>query len=351
MSTSAHTQLEAIHAMLETGHRSVRLEKHTLPLWGITLGLLIAFIGRFFHGLYAQAFWLGSLAEHLTIAVILAAAFITDYRLTRRARRQRDESVSLTQKRVTQMVWLLVTLGFLLSVFSAVKFGGARHVLGLQIVLAGVVLYSIGLFAESWLRWAGFALLCLGALSVLVVSTSTDQRWLTASTFAVGFPFIQYLMPRTQTVTRRITASLLLLVAIAGGTVSASYLHYRTAIAADHLPRFALADLPASPLPGQYVVTLPAGTPVPVDLIIAGELFRARAEAKWQLELAQPVDAVLNDGRITGRYRVAGGRWFQVSEAVYVKRLFGEMKLSDQGLAVRREAILGVDPRWGGLLR
>src|SRR4051812_50219284 len=39
MSTVA-SQLEAIHSMLAAGHRSIRLQRHSLLLWGIAGGIL-----------------------------------------------------------------------------------------------------------------------------------------------------------------------------------------------------------------------------------------------------------------------------------------------------------------------
>jgi len=40
--TAPARQLDAIHAMLSAGHRNLRIERHTLLLWGIPAGLLFA---------------------------------------------------------------------------------------------------------------------------------------------------------------------------------------------------------------------------------------------------------------------------------------------------------------------
>ena len=351
MVASANTQLSAIHAMLDTGHRSVRLERHTLPMWGVTFGLLIAFIGRFFNGLYAEARWLGALAEHATIFIVVVAVLALDHRLTRVARRQRDETLSLVQRRLIQIVWLIVGLAVLVSAFAVLKLGGGRHVLGLDVALAGVALFSVGLFSDAWLRWSGVVLLGLGAGLLLFVPANTTLRWLTACTFAVGFPLIQWLSPWAVSTSRRVGATAVILLAIlAGGTLAAA-LHYRLNISGDGLPVVAPGELATKALRGEYVVALPAGARVAVDFTLGAEWLRAPADARWQLELAQPLDVVLRDGRVTGRYRLDHGRWFDASEAVYARQYRRDVTLSpEQGLALRRKLVLAADPVWAGLL-
>lgn len=345
---STQKQLEAIHAMLETGHRSFRLERHTLPLWGLTFGLVIAFIGRFFHPLYAKAFWLGSLAEHAVIIMIVATVLVLDYRLTRATRRQRDETLGLVQKRLTRLVWLLVGLAVLMSVFGAVQLGGARHVLGFDVVLAGIALYTIGLFADSWLRWSGILLLCLGALFMLFVSANMTLRWLTACTFAVGFPLIQYLSLWAQTPVRRVAATTLVLAAILASSAAAATIHYWTSVSGDGLPTYTLTELRMQRPHGDYVVELPAGSKVPIDVILGGDLFRVPADAAWQMELAQPLDMVLSEGKVTGRYRLGSGPWFLADDAFHVRRFLRTTSLSPEtGLVAHREIVLGVDTQWG----
>ena len=46
MSHPASQQLSAIHAMLSVGHRNLRIERHSLLLWGIPAGLLFAISDR-----------------------------------------------------------------------------------------------------------------------------------------------------------------------------------------------------------------------------------------------------------------------------------------------------------------
>ena len=42
MSSPAAQQINAIHAMLSAGHRNLRIERHSLLMWGIPAGLLFA---------------------------------------------------------------------------------------------------------------------------------------------------------------------------------------------------------------------------------------------------------------------------------------------------------------------
>ena len=350
MVASANAQISAIHAMLDNGHRSVRLERHTLPLWGITFGLLIAFIGRFFHGLYAEARWIGALAEHTTILIVVATVLTVDHRLTRAARRQRDETLSLVQRRLMQIVWLIVGLAVLTSAFAVVKLGGGRHVLGLDVAFAGVALFSVGLFADAWLRWSGVVLLGLGALLLLFVPADATLRWLTACTFAVGIPLIQWLSPWAVSTTRRVGATAVILLAILATGSLATALHYRLGVSGDGLPVVGPGDLASRDLQGEVVVALPAGAQVAVDFTLGGDWLHAPADARWQLELAKPLDVVLRDGRVTGRYRLDHGRWFDAREAIHAQQVRRNAILSpQQGLALQRGMTLAVDPGWPGL--
>ncbi len=111
----ATEQLNAIHAMMESGHRSVRLERHTLVLWGLAAAFLILVVRLIFTPERFPETLQRVLASNLFIAALLTAVGVIDLRLTRRARRQRDETLSFVQVQLTKIWWLLVGLIVLIN--------------------------------------------------------------------------------------------------------------------------------------------------------------------------------------------------------------------------------------------
>lgn len=82
----AADQIKSIHAMMDSGHRSVRLERHTLILWGVTGALLIVLMQHLFPAGNFSVKWHHTLLVNSINIVVLVAVAIFDYRLTKRSR-------------------------------------------------------------------------------------------------------------------------------------------------------------------------------------------------------------------------------------------------------------------------
>ena len=63
MSDTTSTQLEAIHAMMASGHRSVRMERHTLLIWGVAAAFLILVVDEIFTPERFPEVWARALAS------------------------------------------------------------------------------------------------------------------------------------------------------------------------------------------------------------------------------------------------------------------------------------------------
>lgn len=180
-------QLQAIHAMLAAGHRSVHLERHSLLLigavggflsvvseWAITPERFPDATERGFALLVWLAFWLGGVS-------------LLDHWLTRRARARRAETLPFAQTQITRAWWMLLSVGCLGS-FAMSFYGGGSMIYALWTVLLGLGIYLFGLFSQRLIEWIGLATILLGITGLAAGVSYETTRWLNASCFAVGMP-------------------------------------------------------------------------------------------------------------------------------------------------------------------
>ena len=97
--TNTADQIKSIQEMLESGHRSVQLERHTLALWGISIALLILFMEYTFRPPYYFDWipndWLErQLVKVAIVTVTMGIAIWLDTRLTAFIRKKKDHTVS-----------------------------------------------------------------------------------------------------------------------------------------------------------------------------------------------------------------------------------------------------------------
>ena len=143
MSTVA-SQLEAIHSMLAAGHRSIRLQRHSLLLWGIAGGILclgtehVITFERFPEHLQR------AVALLLFLGIVISGVAIADFWYTRHRIEARDESLPFVQAQVTKVWWLLIGMGVLFT-FATAFFGGGQMVFVIWLVLFGLGIYVHGL--------------------------------------------------------------------------------------------------------------------------------------------------------------------------------------------------------------
>jgi len=145
MSTVA-SQLEAIHSMLAAGHRSIRLQRHSLLLWGITGGVLClgtehVITPERFPGLLERA-----AAVLLFLGIVLSGVALADFWYTRHRIEAREESLPFVQAQVTKVWWLLIAMGVMFT-FATAFFGGGQMVFVIWLVLFGLGIYVHGLFS------------------------------------------------------------------------------------------------------------------------------------------------------------------------------------------------------------
>jgi hypothetical protein len=105
--------LKDILSMMTTGHKSIRIEKHTFFYWGISGALLTALVAF----LYQNAMMLMNTTIYAILCtVILGVVGYFDYRKTRELRKAQDESVSFIQVKMTRIWWLLIGTAILFNV-------------------------------------------------------------------------------------------------------------------------------------------------------------------------------------------------------------------------------------------
>jgi type IV secretory pathway TrbD component len=308
---SPHTadQLHAIHAMMARGHRSVSLEHHTLVLWGLAAALLILMVRTWITAEHYPVVWQRALATSVLISVVLVAIGFIDLRLTRRARRLRDETLSFVQLQLTKVWWLLAGMVVLVNL-GMHFFGGGYMFFGVVFALMGIAFYVHGLFSQQMLNWIGVLLIVLGLGSVALKLPYMVMEWLAIFVFGIGFPLLALVLhhtPGDAGMTRRL--------AMAGGWLLMILLPTGAAYHLDRDPT--PPDAPVVSLPdyrlgdavGLQVVRLPAGTEVPLEIQVTGDVLDGVTTAIVPVRLSSPLEVSVSDGRPDGRFRAGAEPW------------------------------------------
>lgn len=312
MSSHAQQQLQSIHAMLAAGHRSVRLERHSLLLIGGVGGAIAAFTeyvitAERFPDLTQRAF-----ALLAWLALWLGAMSVLELQWTRRLRARRDEVLPFAQAQVTRAWWVLLAMGTLGSC-AMFFYGGGAMVYALWIVLLGLGMFLFGLFAKPLVESLGLATMLLGVAALAAGLRYDATHWLAASCFALGVPlagaFAQRYgdAPRPR---RRLALALWLLLVAAPPLLLARTLPVAPPAGAPlalGAPRLAQ---------GGQVLRLEAGTPLALRIDLDSALVGAAPDASLPMTLHAPVELALADGVPDGRYRIAGGAWHAIGEGV-----------------------------------
>jgi hypothetical protein len=303
------TQLTAIHGMLSAGHRSLRIERHSLILWGIAGAALLVVSEHILtpqqfpdHGQRAVA-WL------VLLAVVITSVGTLDWHWTRRAKQARDETWSFVHRQILKVWWLLLAIGTLLT-FAMFFFGGGYMVCSAWLVLLGLGLYMHGLFSEEVLEWTGALMIVLGILSLAMRLPFDTMRSITASVFGIGLPLLALFLDRgrNRPAWQRLAQTLSWILAVLALPLAAQSYASTTEPAAG--PVMPLADyLKLRDVAGTHIVSLPAGTGIPIEFEISGDLFASSPQPELTLTLAQPVELVIVDGRLTGDGRLPGQGW------------------------------------------
>ena len=334
--TSASQQIEAIHAMMSTGHHSVRIETHTLVIWGITAAGLILFTGDIFnHQLFPDQL-LRSLGMTAFIAGILTLAGIIEARLTRNNRQQRDESISFIQTQLSKVWWLI--LGLIVIINLAMQFFGGGYMLySLTLALMGMALYIHGLFSRQMLSWAGVCMILLGLATLATKLPLQLIEWITIFCFGLGWPLLAWAINHQGINKNQLHRLLFTLVWLSVILIPAYTINLLASEPVDNpsdtpmnLNEFLLLEqLPAD----KHVIRLPAGTVIPVNFNIGGGILNSTEQ--HELALSSGIELELYKGEPTGKFRIAHNHWqvFKYDFRLHLKRFSSSIK-PDQGPAI-----------------
>lgn len=327
MTQIATQQLDAIHSMLSAGHRNLRIERHSLMLWGICFGVLIFFSDRILTVEQYPDLVQRAVAWLALLACSLAGVSLLDWHLTRRAKQARDEAWSFIHRQVLKVWWLLMSIGVLMT-FAMFFYGGGYMIFAAWLVIAGVGLYVHGLFSEELLEWTGAFVIAIGVTMLAFRLNYTATQWIAASTLGLGLPLLAAMLDRGRQRTFGIrlvqSAGWLLCVLIppllAERIVSAQPMDAEVV---------SLAAFKANPAARQ-IVALPAGSEIPVRFEVSGNLFRTGENSTLPLILNEPVEISMNDGQPTGQWRFPGENWNFARETSWIHIPWIKAEMSPQ---------------------
>lgn len=305
----AAQQLNAIHSMLSAGHRNLRIERHSLILWGGVCGGLMIISDHILTADQFPDFQQRALAWLILLTATVGTTALLDWQLTRRAKLARDEAWSFIHRQVLKVWWLLMSIGVLVT-FATFFFGGGYMIFSAWLVLAGLGLYVHGLFSEEVLEWTGAFIIAIG-ISILAfrLDYAATQR-VAASTLGLGLPLLAIMLDRGKSRSSwlRLAQSVGWLLCVLLPPLLAQRIS--DAHEPPPMPTVSLEAYRLQPDATQIVV-LPTGSAIPVKVEVSGDIFRATPEAILPLVLNEPLEIAMSHGQPTGDWRFPGESWAQ----------------------------------------
>lgn len=314
---TVNSQVEDIHAMLPSGDQSIRVEPHTLIIWGIA-GVLVNLVSDLLITRENFEIYLHRhLMEALVYAVVILTAWLIDHRMTRRLYNRRDETLSFVHRQIRKVVYLL--FGLIVLYIVGVSFvGGSPINHFIAWALFGLAFFVYGLFSEKLLCWFGIFCIGMGYFCVLLNVSNTAQDYLGLSIFAIGLPVLAWLISRPllhNTTGRRVLVSgvWLLLVIIPAVLVYQIKLSNQSGQAPDiaGIPVVTLEEFrQQTTATANQIVRLPKGTTIPLQFRLNGVTFdRMQTYTVEPLILSRSVDLVLEGEQPGSWYRIDNGDW------------------------------------------
>lgn len=329
--TAPARQLDAIHAMLAAGHRNLRIERHSLLLWGIPAGLLWVLSESILTPAQLPDVRDRALAWLGLLAVVLSTIAAVDWHFTRKIKATRDEAWSFIHRQVLKIWWLMMGLAAL-TTFAMFFYGGGYMLCTVWLVGLGISLYVHGLFSEELLEWIGILTILIGIASLVAKLPYETMRWLAAAVFGVGLPLLALMLDggRHRSAGVRLLQMLGWMAVV---LILPIWIEHRTHNQAlPETPAMPLADyLKSPPGSGETIVLLPPGTVIPVALEMSGDLFVSDSESPvLPLKLARPLELLLRDGELTGDARFPGETWQQSRQVRWISIPWLKAELSPQ---------------------
>lgn len=302
-------QISAIHTMLSAGHRHLRIERHTLALWGLTGAGLLAISEQVVTPAQFSSVAERAVAWLALLSLVFGGVGLLDWVLTKRAKHARDEALSFLHRQVFKVWWLLLGMG-VLTTFAMFFFGGGAMLCGVWMVLIGLGLYVHGLFSEEFVEWAGAIAIAIGIGSLGFGLDYETTRWIAASLFGIGLPLLGLMLDRgrSRPFWRRGLQAVVWLLAVL--VLPLGVIRMRISDPPANLPVVSVATFLATRHDkGERIVVLPAEAEVSVSLGLHSDAFRMLPGQTVTLALNHPVEVVVRDGEPTGMLRVDGGAW------------------------------------------
>jgi hypothetical protein len=317
MSQLATQQLDAIHSMLSAGHRNLRIERHSLLLWGAGCGGIILFSNQILTPEQIPVLGVRAIAWLILLILTVSGIGLLDWHLTRHVKQARNEAWSFIHRQVLKVWWLLMSVGVLLT-FATFFYGGGYMIYAAWVVLAGLGLYVHGLFSEELLEWAGALIIAIGIGMLAFTLSPLVSQWLAASTLGLGLPLLAAMLDRgkERPIWMRLAQSAGWLLCVVAPPLLAQQF-YSIAVPAD-APTISLSEFIQQPAK-QQIVALPAGTTIPVKVDISGDVFRASNTAILPLVLNQPIEIMMDQGKPSGVWRFPGEKWLQARGNIWVR--------------------------------
>jgi len=331
--------LEDIRAMMTTGHKSIRIEKHTFFYWGISGALLTALIAFLYQN---QTIHMNTMTYTALCAVVLGLVGYLDYRKTREIRSAQDESISLIQVKMTRIWWLLIGTAILFNIGLMVYGGTSAY--SIWFVLIGLAIIIHASFSTQPLAKFGFALIAMG-IFLPALMPYTGLTWVTVSVYGVGVPLLGFMLYQSSgfwQANKPYAVIVWLVIAVAPG-----YIAYEVEknINKIDLPSksISLAEYMSQPSlqKGLQAIRLPAGTVVPLKLSAKGSVISDSVFTELPLVLKEPIEVAVEHGKLTGSYRVGHGAWSSLHswELLKIKHLLVDIN-PEKGLTLN--ANLGI---------
>lgn len=321
MSETTANQLDAIQAMLAAGHRSIRMPKFSLMLWGIAGGILCLATDHIITQERFPDHTQRAIALLLFLGIVLSGVAIADYHYTRFRVRAQDESLPFAQTQVTKVWWLLISAGVLFT-FGTSFMGGGRMTFGIWIVLFGLGLYIHGLFSEQIVEWVGVLMILLGSGALVFNLPYPATQWLAASIFAVGMPVLTLLIDRSKNISVfvRVAQTVLWLAVVLVAALAANQWRNSAPFTLGTTLPLQQFTRQKEILPTQ-IVSLPAGTIIPLKVHVKSNVFADNADIVVPFTLSKPLEISLNHGKPDGLFRVADGPWRKRSTSFFIQVL------------------------------
>jgi hypothetical protein len=230
-----------------------------------------------------------------------------------------------------------------LFTFAMFFFGGGYMLCAAWLVMLGLGLYIHGLFSEELLEWSGVQIILIGIGTLGFQLSYETMRWIAAAVFGLGLPLLAALLDRGRhrSALFRLGQVVAWILAVLALPLWAQHRAYSMPLPEG--PVLSLEEFRRSGQPrGTQIVLLPAGTRVPVEMELAGDLFAGPGQEAtiMPLTLAEPIEVLMQDGRLTGDARVPGGPWQRAREARWIRIPWMKAELTPEAGPVVRGSLV-----------